>query len=190
MPDSPWMERLQSGLGSLAARNHRRPAAPLIAAGILTALGVLASGRLTLDADLVDLLPESFDSVRDIKRLEERFGGIGWIAVVDEGAEPEALSRFARDIAPRLEHLQGVRFVEYERPTRFFEERALYFLEKEDLDEVHRRLKAREKYERNERNPLYVQLESEAPPPLDFEDLREKYSGLSSNRLAGSGESF
>ena len=184
------MERLQRRLGAFAARNHRRPAPALIAAAILTVLGVTFAGRLALNADLVELLPQSFQSVQDIKKLEERFGGIGWIVVVGEGAEPEVLRRFARDTAPKLEGLNGVRFVEYERPTRFFEDRALYFLETEDLQEVYRRLKAREKHARNERNPLYVQLEQEPPPPLEFDDLREKYAGQSSRRLAGNGESF
>ncbi|HZA49755.1 MAG TPA: MMPL family transporter [Myxococcaceae bacterium] len=184
------MERLQNRLGAFAARNHRRPAPALIAAALLALLGVIFAGRLALNADLVELLPPAFQSVQDIKKLEERFGGIGWIVVVGEGAEPEVLRRFARDIAPKLEGLQGVRFVEYERPTRFFEDRALYFLETGDLQEVHRRLKAREKHARNERNPLYIQLEQEAPPSLDFDDLREKYAGQSSRRLAGNGESF
>jgi uncharacterized protein len=190
MADSPWMQRLESSLGALAARSHRRPAPALIAAALLAAVAIFFAGRLTLNANLVDLLPESFQSVKDIHTLEERFGGIGWVVVVGQNAEPEGLRQFAREIAPKLESLEGVRFVEYERPTEFFEDHALYFLEKEDLEEVYRRLKTREKYERNQRNPLYIQLEEEAAPPLDFSDLEEKYSSQSSTRLAGSGEAY
>ncbi|HET9450616.1 MAG TPA: MMPL family transporter, partial [Aggregicoccus sp.] len=190
MPDSTWMQRLEKGLGALAARTHRRPWRALTFALLLTLVGGGLAGGLSLNANLVDLLPQSFQSVKDIQKLEQRFGGIGWVVVVGEGADPAQLRRFADDLAPRLAALQSVRFVEHQRSSDFFTERALYYLEKPDLDEVYSRLKAREKYERNARNPLYINLSDEPPPSLDFSDLQAKYAGQSSNRLAGGGETY
>ena len=140
MPDSRWMQRLERGLGAAASRLHRHPAPVLGAVALLAAVGVLLAGRLSLNTDLVALLPPSFESVQGVRKLEQRFGGLGWIVVVGEGAEPEALRRFARDIAPRLEALPSVRFVEYQRANAFFEDRALYYMEPQDLEQVHRRL--------------------------------------------------
>ncbi|HET9452077.1 MAG TPA: hypothetical protein VFO83_14400, partial [Aggregicoccus sp.] len=99
MADSRWMQRLERGLGTGAARIHRHPAPVLALVLLLAATGVGLAGRLELNTDLVALLPPSFESVKGVRKLEQRFGGLGWLVVVGEGAEPEALRRFARDLA-------------------------------------------------------------------------------------------
>jgi predicted RND superfamily exporter protein len=179
------MGRLEVMVGAAALRSHRRPLAAVGVVVLLSAAGLWASGRLTLDADLTDLLPRSFRSVQDLDTLRERFGGIGYVVVVGRGAEPEALRRFADDLAPKLEALEGIRFVEARRATDFFTERALYYLSLEDLQEVQARIKARERWERRQHNPLLLKLDDEPAPPLDFADIEARYSGTSSRRLAG-----
>jgi uncharacterized protein len=184
------MERLEKGIGTVAAHGHRRPGRALLLAAVLTAVGVYLAGQLSLNANLVALLPQSFQSVKDIKALEERFGGTGWVAVVGEGADPQTLRRFAAELAPRLEALPDIRFVEYRRPNDFFAERALYYLDDEDLEELHRRVRAREAWEKNLRNPLYVQLDDEPPPSVDLSELEQKYARDASRRIAGDAESY
>ena len=76
----------------------------------------------------MSLLPKSFQSVQDLHELEQRFGGLGWVAVVGKGGDPESLRRFADDLAPQLEALPGIRFVESQRPAPSSQEHALYFL--------------------------------------------------------------
>jgi hypothetical protein len=170
-----WRARVERGLGTLAVRHHRHPGSTLLFALALVGVALFFARTLSLNANLVDLLPRSFQSVRDIHEMERRFGGLGWVVVVGEGAEPEALRRFAEDITPQLEALPGVRFVEARRNSDFFQERALYFLSEEDLREVHRRLEARLRWEKLQANPLYVPLTEEDPPSLDFSDLEAKY---------------
>ena len=166
------------------ARTGARFRALLLAAG-LVALGVWSASRLSLNTDLTELLPESFESVKGLEKLKANFGGIGYVAVAGYDAEPEALRRFARDMAPKIEALPGIRFVEYERASTFFEERALYYLSLEDLGEVERRIREREKYERRQKNPMYIKFDDEEIPSLDFADIEKKYSGQSSRRLVG-----
>ncbi|MDY7226094.1 efflux RND transporter permease subunit [Hyalangium rubrum] len=185
-----WRGRLERGLGALAARNYRRPGAALAVAVALSLLGVFFARGLSLDANLVSLLPKSFQSVEDLHELEKRFGGMGWVVVVGEGAEPEALRRFADDMAPKLEALPGIRFVEVRRPGGFFEEHALYYLSLEDLEEVERRLQSRITYEKERANPLFVDLMDEGPPSVDFSDLEAKYGASGARRLSGSGEAY
>jgi predicted RND superfamily exporter protein len=93
-------------------------------------------------------------------------------------------------MAPKIEALPGIRFVEYERASTFFEQRALYYLSLDDLREVESRIRAREKYERRQKNPMYIKFEDEKPPSLDFRDIEARYSGQSSRRLSGDGEAF
>ncbi len=184
------MTRLEKVLGAAAARAHRRPLPALLVAAALTALGAWAALRLALDTDLTELLPQSFESVRGLEKLKANFGGIGYVVVAGYDAEPEDLRRFARDLAPQIEALPGIRFVEYERANAFFDQRALYYLSLDDLNEVERRIHAREKYERRQKNPMYIKFEEEKPPSLDFRDIEAKYTGQSSRRLSGEGESF
>lgn len=184
---SRWMERR---LGALAVAAFRRPVAALALAAALLAGGAFAARDIRLSADLTELLPESFESVRGLDALKERFGGIGYVVVVGRGGDEATLRRFADDLAPRLEELPEVRWVDHQRPTEFFEERALYYLSLEDLKEVQRRIRARERWERRRRNPLFVQLEETPPPPLDFSDIEAKYADASAGRLAGGGERY
>ncbi|WP_223758146.1 RND family transporter [Myxococcus sp. RHSTA-1-4] len=185
-----WMVRVERTLGAVAARSHRRPTLALLLAVVLAAVGGLFARNLSLNANLVDLLPRSFESVRDLHTLEQRFGALGWVAVVGEGGDTESLKRFADDLAPKLEALPGIRFVEAKRPNAFFRDRALYFLSEEDLREVHRRLEARIAWERKQANPLYVDLVGEEPPSLDFSDLERKYSGGAGHRLSSNGGDY
>ncbi|NRD68075.1 hypothetical protein HRD49_40740, partial [Corallococcus exiguus] len=66
-------------MGALAAHNHRRPFTALVCALVLSVVGLLSARHLTLNANLVDLLPQSFESVEAIHTLEQRFGAQGWV---------------------------------------------------------------------------------------------------------------
>ena len=182
------LARFEALLGRIAVLGHRYPLVALSLAVSLSAAGGLAARGIRLDADLAALLPPSFESVRGLELLKERFGGIGYVVVVGKGGDAASRRRFADELAPKLERLPEIRWVEHRRARSFFEERALYYLELEDLEEVERRIAARERWERRKRNPLYVSLEDDEPPPLDFGDLEAKYAGGASRRLAGTGD--
>jgi hypothetical protein len=190
-PSTGWRARLEYRLGALADANYRRPWLALGIALALSLVGLFFARGLSLDANLVGLLPRSFQSVQDLEELERRFGGLGWVVVVGEGADPEALRRFADDLAPQLEALPGIRFVESKRPGDFFQEHALYYLSLEDLQEVERRIEARLTWEKQRANPLFVPLVDEPVPSLDFSDLEAKYGTGSMRRFSGqSGEYY
>jgi len=138
----------------------------------LTTLALVLSSGLHLDSDLTSLLPESFRSVQGLKELERRFGGVGYVCVVGEGVDdPEKLERFAEDLSPRIEALPSISYVEFRRPMEFLRKRALYFLPLEDLQRLDKQLAARVKWERDRRNPLYVDLEDKPPPSVDTDKL-------------------
>ncbi|WP_242588813.1 efflux RND transporter permease subunit [Corallococcus macrosporus] len=187
-PSSPsertWMHRVERTMGALAAHNHRRPVTALVCALLLSVVGLLSARHLSLNANLVGLLPDSFESVQAIHTLEERFGAQGWVVVVGEDADPAQLKRFADDLAPKLEALPGIRYVEITRPSSFFRGHALYFLSPEDLKEVERRIDARLTWERQHANPLFVSLDDAPAPSLDFSDLEKKYAGGAVTRLS------
>jgi len=189
--DDTWMHRLEKRLGALAVSAHRRPFVGLIIAGLLTAVGGALSLRLEVVADLEKLLPKSFQSVKDLDPLKERFGGIGHLIIVGENAEVEQLKQFANDIAPRLTtELPQIRYVDFKPTASFFKPRTLYYLSIEDLEEIARRIKEYEKYQRRMANPMFVKLDEEEPPSLDMSDIQAKYGRRSDERLATAGSDF
>jgi predicted RND superfamily exporter protein len=187
MSNKRLAERFEAGMGALAARNHRKPWQALVLATVLVALGTFFARSLTLNADLVGLLPRSFPSVQDIEKMRQRFGGQGYVVVIGMGAEPEVLKRFADDMAPRLAGLSEIRYVHYQRPSTFFEEHALYYVDVPDLLAIKDRIDARILWEKEQANPLVVRLDDAPPPPIDFSDIEQKYTGRANQRMAGSG---
>ncbi len=191
MSDSAWMQRLEGAMGAAAAQSHKTPLRALLVAGALLAVSIYAARDLSLNADLVELLPKSFQSVQDIDKLRIRFGGMGYVVVAGLDSDEKSLKQFADDFAPKLETLPDIRFVEYQRANEFFEKHALYYMELPDLETIASRIDDRIAYERRTRNPLFVNLdEDEAPPSLDFSDIEAKYGGSSSRRLQGAGEKY
>ncbi|HCF57471.1 MAG TPA: hypothetical protein DFS52_05700, partial [Myxococcales bacterium] len=58
------------------------------------------------------------------------------------------------------------------------------------MQEVARRIRERERWERRQRNPLFIKLDDEPAPSLDVSDLEAKYAGSSMQRLGGEGERY
>jgi len=147
--------------------------------------GYLAE-KLTLDADLAALLPDSFESVQDLEQVKTFFGGIGYVVITAQDAPPLGLRQFADDVAKQISPIKNVKFVDYRRPVEFFQDRALYFLDTDDLKIIQKRVKKRWKWEKNKRNPMYIDLENAPAPSLNFEDLQNKYSSAGkSNWMEG-----
>ncbi len=175
-------ELIERALGRVALASHRQPFVALLLVLLVTLGAWRLASNLKLDSDLTELLPQSFRSVKDIEVLKQRFGGVGYVVVVGRGADADALRRFADDIAPKLATLPTVRYVDYQRPVAFFEDRALYFLDVEDLATVDTTLRSRAEWEKRNRNPLYLDLEDSEPPSLELKELRDKYAGRSDRK--------
>ena len=179
---------LERGLGRVARLAHRRPGSMLGVLGLLTALSVVGASHLKLDADVTALLPDTFESIKDLKVLEERFGGVGFLIVAAWNTDEAKLQQFADDIAPRLRKLEWVRYVDHRRPNQFFIDHAFYYAKTEHLEEGLNRLQRRIKWEKRRKNPMYVDLEDDAPPPpLEFQDLVDGYDGGESHGLVAKG---
>lgn len=188
---SGLMHRFEKLLGELAVRAHRKPMVTWAMAAVLTAVGAFFAAKLPMIADLEKLLPKTFESVQGLEPVKEHFGGIGYLVVVGMDADVEQLQKFADEYAPRLEkELDGVRYVDHKRASGFFKDRALYYLSTADLEEVARRVKEREKYERRQANPMLVKLDEEEPPSLDMSDIEAKYGTRSDQRMSSGGDYY
>jgi predicted RND superfamily exporter protein/phosphatidylglycerophosphatase A len=170
----PLIERV---LGRGALWSYRQRAIVLVAALIATAAAVWAARTLRIDTDLTHLLPESFESVQSLHELEDRTWGVGYVSVVLEGGSPEARRKAADALAPELEALPTIQYVDFRKPTDFFVDRALFYLDEADLETIRDRIEERHMWEVRKRSPLYdLGLEPLGDPPsLEFKELRKKY---------------
>lgn len=163
---------IRSGLGRLAALCFRHALLTVLILGVLGVVAATGASRLKLDPDITQLLPSSYESVRNVDSLRERFGGVGNVVVLVRGGSREARRSFADQITAELQKLPTVRYVDARIPVEFFEDRALYFLDRTDLEGLADRLERRRRYE-VERAQL--DLDDSPAPALGVEELEAKY---------------
>jgi len=159
--------RWRTGARRLVSHAHGSPWAVLAACAALTLLGGLAASRLEFRGSLFELLPRETPEVRELEHVAEKAGGDGYHVLRVRGAAPAALQRFAGQLAPRLEALPEVRYVEYRFDVDFFRQRALLLLPLEQLRALRAGIEARVAYERRRAWPLHVQRVDEEPPSLE-----------------------
>jgi predicted RND superfamily exporter protein len=163
---------LKRALGRLGVVCFRHGVRTLLAAAAVAVLAAFGASRLKLDPDLSELLPPWYESVRNVDTLRQRFGGVGNVVVLVRGGTTAERHAFADAVAPELARLPSVHYVDVHRPTEFFEKRALYFVEKPDLETIRARLDARL---RHEVARAQLDLDDEPPPPVELGDIRKKY---------------
>lgn len=127
---------------------------------LLALLGTLAGGylssKLTLQSDLAELLPDSFESVQAMERMREEVGGVGNIRVVLESDSFPAMERLARALEPRLEESEYVRYVAYENDVEFYRKYALLYLDTTRLDSLRTAVDETIQEEKQQLNPFLV----------------------------------
>ncbi|REG37843.1 hypothetical protein ATI61_101830 [Archangium gephyra] len=163
------------GMERFTRLSYRRPGLVLawvVAAALLS--GVLAS-RLVFRGSFVELLPAHTQEVRELEAVSQKAGGDGYLVLRARGGSPETLRRFAHALAPKLEALDEVRYVEFHYDTRFFEERALLLLPAEQLRALRTDLEAILRAEKRAALPLLVEPEDATPPP-SLEELARRYA--------------
>lgn len=171
-------QRFEAFTGYVAPRCYRHPLVTLLVAGAVVAGSTYLARDLRVDTDLVGLLPETFPSVESLGVLRERIGVVGNVTIIARGDDPKQLEAYAADVAKELEALDTISFVTYRRSDRFFEKRALYFLEVEDIEEIQDRIDETIRWHKKDANPLLVDIADEGKPSLDFSHLEKKRSPL------------
>ncbi|HEX8435469.1 efflux RND transporter permease subunit [Archangium sp.] len=154
--------------------SYRKPGRVLACVLAVTLLAGLLASRLVFQGSFVELLPAHTQEVRELAAVSHKAGGDGYLVLRARGASPETLRGFAQALAPRLEALEEVRYVEFRYDTRFFEDRALLLLSAEQLRALREDLEGVLRAEKLKANPLYVSLE-DTPPP-SFEEIARRHA--------------
>ena len=172
---------MQAWFGFLARATYRHYVAIIVISTLLTAFCSTYVYQLVrrLETDIAALIPKDYDSVRTLEDIKERVGGVGSLIVLVECSDSERSETFAEDLATKLRgdsYRDYVNYVDYKRDIDFFKDRALLYMDLEDLEEIQFRVEDRVRQEKAKLSPLYISLDDgEAGDVLDFSDIEKKY---------------
>ncbi|MBI3555260.1 MAG: MMPL family transporter [Deltaproteobacteria bacterium] len=141
-----------------------------------------------LRTDMEELLPASAQSVKDLKAVSGRVGGLNHISVIIESDDREAGHRLELAVAARLRGLPPTLVARVKDSITderaFFEKNKALYIDTADWKDVERYVHERIRHEKKRKNPFSLGLDDEsdddkAPskkPEFDFEALKKKYA--------------
>lgn len=135
--------------------------------------------RIRIDSDFTHLLPQTFESVKAIKKLKNEFGS-GHLIVAVSANDLETAKIFLKEFVNKAYQLDEVAFIEWQRPIEFFNKYQLYYLSGDDLLTVKSRLEKQLHLLDQGIHPFFqdfIGLMDDEFNPFDFSDLKKKYSG-------------
>ena len=171
----------------------------LLAALLLSFLGVRQAMHLRIDTDLANLIPPEYPSVQALERLRETVGGESEAAIAIESPSFDANRAFAEALIPRILELPSrdgdeavFQRVEYRKETEFLKRNALYFATPAELDLLETWLEDKIVESRLDANPMFFDLEDdeEAEPDSVGEELAAIYSEIVSKEYPISDDSL
>jgi predicted RND superfamily exporter protein len=158
----------------LARSQFQRPWPAILISTILAALSVpIITGipgfvdGLTLKTEFTAMLPESSPSVRDLDEIQRRFGGQQAMNIVIEARDIDAVHRFTRALAPRIEALDEKNVVAVDWNVgdfaTFLQDNRHLYAELSDLTAIRDAIRDRLDYERGRGFDLGLDDEEEEP---------------------------
>ncbi|MFC1585623.1 RND family transporter [Fibrobacterota bacterium] len=160
---------------------HQRPRTVVFFSLVVTAIALYYAYRLEVRFSLTDVLPDNFQSVKILKSVEEKFGGLGKLTIVIQSDFPSINKAAVEFLVKQLEKHPEVNILDYRKESDFFNLHKLLYIDLKDLQEIEARIEtglwtAKKKY-----NPMLVDLlddeemEETKEDNLTFRDLEEKY---------------
>ena len=148
---------------------------------------VFVSSHLKLKSDFKELLPENFQSVKDLDRILKRAPSTGGLIVAIESDDPQSSIRFANALIEKLkayppEYISSLDYNAKEL-KKFFKDRKYLYMDLEDLQELHDRLDRRIKREKVKHSGLFVSFETpeEEKEAFSTDDIEAKYKKKTAN---------
>ncbi len=155
--------------GRHLCRPVRRYAPWIVAlAAVATVVGGFYMSKLRLDSDLAALLPDSFESVQALRRMEQEVAaGTSNLRVALRSGDFDALVELADSLADALLESEYVGAVDYQNDVEFYERHALLFLDTLQLDSLEAAIRDAIHREKQKLNPFMVDDLFGPPPEAD-----------------------
>lgn len=152
---------------------------------ILTVISLWLAFRLQIKTDFFELLPENYRSISDLNKIVDKVGGVGNLIIAIETDNFEAGKKYVEDVATDLKKLPKSKVLDVNYNIgdikQYYEDNALFYLDKDDLQIIKKRLSAKLDYEKKKNNPLYFFKEMLTPVEFNIDDIKDKYKSKTSN---------
>ena len=146
---------------------------------ILAFLSWFSIKDIQLQSDFSAILPQDYESVRLLKEISKRVGGLGMLSIGIETEDINAGKRFVEDLSLLLKKKLAGEIKSLENSAKevkeHYQKYALLYLSKEDLIRLRNELKEWINRKKMELSPFYFSLEEEEEE-FRFEDLKERYA--------------
>ena len=154
-------------LEKLADIQSRRPFAILLIAVVISVVSFFFARNLGLDSRFIALLPENQPSVQDLERVRDRVRGLSslTVAVQSPSGDVEAMRKFVRDLAAKLEALpsEEIGVVDWNVGAydEFVREHKHLYASLDLLERLRDALEERRDREVLKNNPFWIDFEEE-----------------------------
>jgi len=167
-------------LAALAALQARKPW-QLVALAVLSMLPALwAASRLGLKLDLSELLPDSKESVIEMRRVSKRLAGSATLSILVRTSSPGKQKELEACVDALVPALYGlgkpwVGAVDYgvKDARAFFDENALFYASLADVQKAHDRVVDRYDWEVSKEQGSLLDEEDE-PPPITADSIEKE----------------
>ncbi len=145
-----------SGLQEKCSFVYRQYKLILLVAVLASIIGGYYSSKLTLQSDLAELLPDTFESVKALNRIKEEVGGVGQLRIVLETKNFNTAQKLAQELEPKLLASPLINYIDYKNDIEFYKKNAMLYLELDELDSLHLAIQNKIDAEKQKLNPLFV----------------------------------
>jgi uncharacterized protein len=188
--------RLPGWLAVLAELQHRRPWLLVMIAALSLLPAAWFARHLDFKPDLSELLPDSKESVVEMRRVSKRLAGSATLSIIVRTKQPgkqRELEACVDALVPELYGLgkEWVGAIDYgvKDARRFFDENALFYASLADLQKAHDRIVERYDWEVSKQQGSLLDDE-EAPPPITAESIEKELDARKTTPGAGKGPTF
>src|SRR5262249_31428400 len=148
---------------------------------LLFAFCVHKASDLKLRSDFKELLPEKFQSLKDLDRILARVGGEGSLIIAIESEDPEASIRFANDFVGKLREYppEYIKQLDYNvaEVKQFFTDHKYLYMDLDDIKTIYDRLNRRIQRQKLKSSGLYLSFMTKEEEEEEFstKDIEDKY---------------
>lgn len=144
----------------------------IISGLFLSGITAYFGAKLRINSSLDRLLPESTQSVKTLRKIQDKVGSTSNLIVVLESDSFQTNYDFAQKLLLKFETDSLISKVEFRRDVEFIEKNQLLYLSLEDLSTLYTKVKSKIDKEKEKLNPMFVDLD------LGFEDEEEDDTAL------------
>ncbi len=111
----------------------------------LAVVSALSAKKMVIKLSFFDELPPNHPQVVRYKEVSEKYGGVDMVFFVIQSENLSELKKCAEEVQNNLEALEEIKSVRGKIPIDFLKQHALFFVERDNLEELEDFLRRREK---------------------------------------------